>query len=238
MGVTQSTTLNDDTNAVPTSGEFADRGDGTSKWLHWFRIGDGGSATHGLKADAAVTDPASSGSIVALLKGLLTFLRVSAGGVGKAEDAAHVGGDTGVMALAVRKDAAAASSGTTGDYEPLQTDAVGRLRVSTVDADVSNTTVVALDDALIVKAAAGKLWGIQGHNSGPAQYIQLHDSATVPADTAVPKVVLFVAEDGNFSLDFGRKGRSFASGIVVCNSSTPATKTIGSSDCWFDAQFE
>jgi hypothetical protein len=47
--------------------------------------------------------------------------------LGKAEDAAHSTGDTGVMALAVRKDTAAASSGTTGDYEPLATDATGRL---------------------------------------------------------------------------------------------------------------
>jgi hypothetical protein len=47
--------------------------------------------------------------------------------LGKAEDAAHTTGDTGVMALAVRKDTAAASSGTTGDYEPLSTDATGRL---------------------------------------------------------------------------------------------------------------
>jgi len=49
--------------------------------------------------------------------------------LGKAEDAAHTSGDTGVMALAVRRDTAAASSGTTGDYEPLQTDSTGRLRV-------------------------------------------------------------------------------------------------------------
>jgi len=50
-----------------------------------------------------------------------------ASNLGKAEDAAHVTGDVGVMALAVRKDTAAASSGTTGDYEPLSTDATGRL---------------------------------------------------------------------------------------------------------------
>jgi hypothetical protein len=38
-----------------------------------------------------------------------------ASNLGKAEDAAHTTGDVGVMALAVRKDTAAASSGTTGD---------------------------------------------------------------------------------------------------------------------------
>lgn len=47
--------------------------------------------------------------------------------LGKAEDAAHTTGDTGVMALAVRTDTLAASSGTTADYEPLHTDSIGAL---------------------------------------------------------------------------------------------------------------
>lgn len=51
----------------------------------------------------------------------------SAAHLGKAEDAAHASGDTGVMSLAVRTDTAAASSGTTGDYEPFHTDSVGAL---------------------------------------------------------------------------------------------------------------
>lgn len=50
-----------------------------------------------------------------------------AASLGKAEDAAHASGDVGVMALSVRKDTAAATSGTDGDYQPLTTDANGRL---------------------------------------------------------------------------------------------------------------
>jgi hypothetical protein len=53
--------------------------------------------------------------------------------LGKAEDAAHSSGDVGVMALAVRKDTQGSSSGTDGDYEALQTDAYGALRVTNVD---------------------------------------------------------------------------------------------------------
>lgn len=48
-----------------------------------------------------------------------------AGNLGKAEDAAHTSGDTGVFALAVRSDTLAATSGTTGDYEAIHTDSVG-----------------------------------------------------------------------------------------------------------------
>lgn len=53
--------------------------------------------------------------------------------LGKAEDAQHASGDVGVMALAVRTDTAAARAGTTGDYIPLTTDALGNLRVALTD---------------------------------------------------------------------------------------------------------
>ena len=50
---------------------------------------------------------------------------VSFGGAGLAEDAAHTTGDTGVMALAVRNDAATSLSGTDGDYSPVAVTAQG-----------------------------------------------------------------------------------------------------------------
>lgn len=45
--------------------------------------------------------------------------------LGKAEDAVHSSGDVGIMALTVRSDTAAATAGTTGDYQPQITDALG-----------------------------------------------------------------------------------------------------------------
>lgn len=50
--------------------------------------------------------------------------------LGKAEDAAHTTGDTGVMVLAVRKDTAAALATTDGDYIPLIVDSTGRLHIA------------------------------------------------------------------------------------------------------------
>ena len=48
--------------------------------------------------------------------------------LGKAEDVAHASGDVGVMTLGVRDDTpSAATSGATGDYEPLHLDANGAL---------------------------------------------------------------------------------------------------------------
>lgn len=251
---------------------------------------DGGHPTIGAKADTAVTDPTVSGSVVAVLKGILTFLRVSPTGLGKAEDAAHVSGDTGVMGLAVRRDTAAASSGTTGDYEPLQTDAVGRLRVTgphledavagdgdagfpllvvrrdtaatdagttgdysrlAVDAvgrlrtvtkdeatDATNTTSTALAASLVVKASAGKLWGLQGHIAAAAGagFVHIFDAATA---TGTPKIIIPIAAGGGkFSLDFGRKGRAHATGITVGFSSTETTYTSGGAHLWADAQID
>lgn len=102
----------------------------------------------------------------------------------------------------------------------------------------TNVSSTALEASHVIKASAGTLLGVTGYNNkSSAQFIQLHNTTTVPADTAVPVVVITVPASSNFSIDFGTYGRRFATGISICNSSTAATKTVGSADCWFDAQF-
>lgn len=103
----------------------------------------------------------------------------------------------------------------------------------------SNASTSAYAASLVIKGSAGVLFNITGYNSSSSdQFIQLHDSASLPADTAVPAVMFKVRAGRNFSLAFGGKfGRFFSTGIVICNSSTGPTKTIGSADCWFDAQY-
>jgi hypothetical protein len=58
---------------------------------------------------------------------------------GFAEDAAHTSGDVGLLALAVRKDAATQLAGTDGDYSPLINDASGRLHVNVGNATLAVT---------------------------------------------------------------------------------------------------
>ena len=53
----------------------------------------------------------------------------------------------------------------------------------------------------------------------------------------MPVTILSVPTVQNFSIDYGPYGRAFQVGIVVCNSSTAATKTVGSADCWLDVQY-
>ena len=102
----------------------------------------------------------------------------------------------------------------------------------------SSRSTAAYAASLVVKATAGTLFGLSGYNSKTsAQFLQVHDAAELPADTAVPAVVITVPATSNFSIDFGERGRWFNTGIVICNSSTGPTKTIGSADVWVDAQY-
>jgi hypothetical protein len=106
-------------------------------------------------------------------------------------------------------------------------------------ADLSlNSSSAAYEASRVVKNTPGVLFGFSGYNSkASAQFIQLHDASLLPAEAAVPVATFTVAASSNFSLDFGLKGRKFDNGIVICNSSTAQTKTIGSADIWVDAQY-
>jgi len=57
--------------------------------------------------------------------------------LGKAEDAIHASGDTGVMALAVRQDAVSALAAN-GDYIPLSVNATGHLRIEASGSGITN----------------------------------------------------------------------------------------------------
>lgn len=74
------------------------------------------------------------------------------------------------------------------------------------------------------------------NNSASDQYIQVHDAAALPADSAVPLVTLLAPAGYQFAVSW-TAGRLFANGICVCNSSTAATKTIGSANCLFDITY-
>lgn len=123
--------------------------------------------------------------------------------------------------------------------------------IATILADISENTGITITDypislagstaaaaSLIAKATPGTVYSIFGYNAKTTdQFVQLLDSATLPADTTVPDISFKVDALSNFALDLGEKGVAFASGIVACNSSTQPTKTIGGADCWFNVQY-
>ena len=114
----------------------------------------------------------------------------------------------------------------------------GNIVTSSVATQMNNnSSSTALAASLIIKAGAGNLYVLTGYNDHTAgQFIQLFNSTTLPADGVAPVITFYVSAKSNFSLDFGVYGRYFGTGIVACNSTTAATKTIGAANCWFDAQ--
>lgn len=88
----------------------------------------------------------------------------------------------------------------------------------------------------VAKTSSGGLVALHVYNSkGSAQFIQLHDAAVLPADAAVPMLTLTMATVANLTLSWPAPGLPFTAGLVICNSSTGPTKTIGSADCYITA---
>lgn len=73
---------------------------------------------------------ANSGTDIGDVDVLSVIPGVGATNLGKAEDAVHSSGDTGVQILAVRNDTLAALAGTDGDYAPIQVNADGAVYVT------------------------------------------------------------------------------------------------------------
>jgi hypothetical protein len=100
----------------------------------------------------------------------------------------------------------------------------------------NNSSSVAYEASRTVKSGAGTLFGFSGYSTA-AQFVQVFDAQTLPADGAIPVTFLAVTANGNFSDDWGSVGRAFSRGIFLCCSSTGPTKTIGTATCFFDAQY-
>ena len=88
-----------------------------------------------------------------------------------------------------------------------------------------------------VKTGDGWLYGFTVTNTkASAQFVQVFDAATLPGDGAVPLIAKSVPAGDAVGFAW-LPPRRFEAGLVLCNSSTQGTKTIGSADCLFDAQY-
>lgn len=105
-------------------------------------------------------------------------------------------------------------------------------------AEPYNANPGALARSIVVAAGAATLYGFTVYSSNAgSQFILVFDAAAIPADGAVPLYALPVAATNFVSVFYGDVGRTFIQGIVLCNSSTATTKTVGAADCFFDVQW-
>jgi hypothetical protein len=110
----------------------------------------------------------------------------------------------------------------------------GVLELVGAPVERSTAATTALTSSLVAKDSAGDLLGIVGYSTLD-QFIQIHDASSVPADTEIPLVVIPIVADTPFSIDFGDYGLPCDVGIVVCNSTTGPTKTLGADDVFMTA---
>lgn len=167
-----------------------------------------------------VFESSSSTNAVTIASGIVTVSYITPGtaadALGKAEDAVHASGDTGVMALGVSNEAQADLVSADGDYTPPATTKKGNVFIentrydravdnsndiywthqralSTATGAVAKDNSAALEASSIAKATFGRLYRTMGRldaTAGSATfYLQFLDSATLPADGAVTHIM-------------------------------------------------
>lgn len=97
----------------------------------------------------------------------------------------------------------------------------------------------ALAKAVQLATTSVRVFDVTVYNSNTALlYLQIFDSATTPADGAVPQMSMPVPADESRSLLWGARGGLFTTGVYVCLSTTAATKTlVGTNWGLFDSNF-
>lgn len=88
--------------------------------------------------------------------------------LGKAEDAAHASGDTGVFMLSVRNDNATTTFAADGDYQPIATDLKGRVSVRQISSTATLSNVSGSATSVTVLAANSARVGATVYNDSTA----------------------------------------------------------------------
>lgn len=171
--------------------------------------------------------------------------------LGKAEDAVHSTGDTGVYMLAVRDDALAAHSGTDGDYESLHTTKNGALWTSPAAMNTGGCKYFSSNDLdeteEDVATGACTVYGIYAWNSTAAPiYIQMFNTNTVTMGTTAPAINFIVpgnadSDGAGVVIPIPATGLAFSTALTVGASTTvgttaaaPAANACGIFICYQD----
>ena len=105
-------------------------------------------------------------------------------------------------------------------------------------AGIRHVSSAAIEASHVLLDAAGMLYRFSYNNGNAAtRYLQLFNSKTLPSNGAVPYCAPIPVLTGQtVSVDFGVLGIPFPTGIMIANSTTAATLTIGSADGFFSAE--
>lgn len=191
---------NQSVNLAQVAGSNTQTGSGTASGAQRVELANNGTgviATVG--AVTAITNALPTGTnSIGKISDITTSVvpGTAATNLGKAEDAAHASGDTGVFALGVRNDNLATTYGADQDYSPLATDLKGRVMVAQKAATGTLTNVGASATSVTVLAASSARIGATITNDSSA-LLYLKFGAT--ASTTSYTVVLAGAASAPFS---------------------------------------
>ncbi|TXH54114.1 MAG: hypothetical protein E6Q97_11615 [Desulfurellales bacterium] len=145
--------------------------------------------------------------------------------LGKAIDSVAGSTDTGVAALAKRRDTPATITPADGDWTALNVDSKGRLQIApevnptpTTSGGCDSSSTISAGtsaDEVVVKASAGQVYGIRISNiNASPRYVKFYNAASAPtpgAGTPVRRVMV----PGNQRVDLVFPvGISFSTGIA------------------------
>lgn len=198
--------------------------------------------TTGLSDVATETTLSALNSKVAVVNTAAVVISSSALPTGASTSALQTTGNTSLSSIDGKITACNTGAVVISSALPAGTNAIGGVYSAPSSSSSfapSRSVSTALEASRLAKASAGNLYTITGHNfKTSSQYILVFNNSSLPADGAGTIIYPFlVPASSNFCLDFGTLGEHFSVGIVVCNSSTLATKTIGSADCWFTVRY-
>lgn len=158
-------------------------------------------------APPSVTATVASTTITSVTPGVTATL------LGKAEDAPHVSGDTGVAVWGVRNDAQAVRTSADGDYSTVSTDSAGNVFTDPALFSYAHVSTVA---TTVVKGSAGNLHTITVNSKGTVA-----STVTVYDNTAGSGTVIAVLDSltlsGTFVFDV-----AFATGLTIVTTGTVA----------------
>lgn len=158
------------------------------------------------------------------------------------EDAGETAGGNLCMAGSVRRDTAAASSGTTGDNSTINTAAEGQLWVTTAPTTTSGLSVANFNSgdtytaltnsAQVIKASAGNLYGYYIYNpNATATYVMLYNiaAASVTVGTSTAQMVFCIPATSGanlmfpYPISFSNAGWSIAAATTGGGNTAPTT---------------